>query len=88
MRELLVQNFMKKYNQRLDPSQSTAGVQVQISKIISNQVENFMEREKNAMNQKTLRKLEKDIEAIVLADHRIAQFLNSTSRNQRRDLSL
>jgi len=41
---------MKKYNQRLDPAQSTASVQVQISKIISQEVESFMEREKNAMN--------------------------------------
>ena len=48
-----------------------------------------MEREKNAMNQKTLRKLEKDIETIVLNDARISPFLNNnTSRNQRRDLSL
>lgn len=88
MRELLVQNFMKKYNQWLDPSHSTANVQVQISKIISYEVESFMEREKNAMNQKTLRKLEKDIETIVLSDARISPFLNNTSRNQRRDLSL
>jgi predicted DNA-binding protein (UPF0278 family) len=55
MRELLVQNFMKKFNQRLDPGQTTANVQVYISKIISQEVESFMEREKNAMNQKTLR---------------------------------
>jgi hypothetical protein len=47
-----------------------------------------MEREKNAMNQKTLRKLENDIEKIVLSDARISPFLNNTSRNQRRDLSL
>ena len=66
MRELLVQNFMKKYNQWLDPSHSTANVQVQISKIISSEVESFMERERNAMNQKTLRALEKDIETMVL----------------------
>ena len=36
-----------------------------------------MEREKNAMNQKNLRQLEKDIEALVAADSRIAPFLNS-----------
>jgi hypothetical protein len=28
MRELLVQNFLKKYSQRLDPAQTTATVQV------------------------------------------------------------
>jgi hypothetical protein len=61
---------------------------VQISKIISSEVESFMERERNAMNQKTLRALEKDIETMVLSDARISPFLINTSRNQRRDLSL
>ncbi len=62
---------MKKYNQRLDPAQTTATIQVQISKIISQEVEQFIEREKNAMNQKTLRALEKEIEAIIAADAKI-----------------
>lgn len=35
MRELLVQNFLKKYNHKLDPSQTNASISVLIAKIIS-----------------------------------------------------
>ena len=46
-----------------------------------------MEREKSAMNQKSLKNLEKDIDAILAADPRIANYLKTT-RNMRRDMSL
>ena len=46
-----------------------------------------MEREKNAMNQKTLKQLEKEIETIIASDSRISPFLNNISRNLVRDMS-
>ena len=50
MKDLLVQNFLKRYTSRLDPGQSTAANSIIIAKIIANEVEGFMERERNAMN--------------------------------------
>ena len=51
MRDLLVQNFMKKYTAKLDMhATTTSHVSVIIAKIISQEVEQFMEKEKHAMN--------------------------------------
>jgi hypothetical protein len=50
MKDLLVQNFLKRYTSRLDPGQSTAANSIIIAKIIANEVEGFMGRERNAMN--------------------------------------
>ena len=55
MKELLVQNFLKKYTQRLDPSSSTAVNSALIARIIANEVDMFMDREKSAMSQKSLK---------------------------------
>lgn len=61
-----MQNFMKKYTAKLDmQATTTSQVSVVIAKIISQEVELFMEREKHAMNQKSLKKLEKDIDVML-----------------------
>lgn len=63
MKELLVQNYLKKYMNRIEPSTAN---NVLIARVISTEVENFMERERGqAMNQKALRELEKDIEGML-----------------------
>ncbi len=56
MKDLLIQNFVKKYTQKLDMQATvTSQVSVLIAKVISQEVETFMEKEKDAMNQKSLR---------------------------------
>lgn len=45
MKELLVQNYLKKYMNRMEPS-ATAANNVLIARVISNEVELFMERER------------------------------------------
>jgi hypothetical protein len=88
MKDLLIQNFVKKYTQKLDMQATvTSSVSVLIAKVISQEVETFMEREKDAMNQKSLRQLEKDIENILAMDPRVGPFLKPT-RNGKRDMSL
>ena len=88
MRDLLIQNFMKKYTQKLDMhSTMTSQISVLIAKIVSHEVEKFMEREKSAMNQKSLKNLEKDIETMLISDPRIGNMIKTT-RNQRREMSL
>jgi hypothetical protein len=60
MKELLIQNFLKKYMNRVE---QTAGNNGLVARIIANEVELFMDRERGQqMNQKALRQLEKDIE--------------------------
>ena len=54
MKDLLVQNFLKRYTQRLD-SNSNAANSVLIARIIANEVDLFMDREKSALNHKSLR---------------------------------
>lgn len=55
MKDLLVQNFLKKYMQRMDQA-ATANNSALVARIISNEVDLFMDRERgNGMNQKALR---------------------------------
>ena len=79
MRDLFVQNFLKKYMQRMDQQAATAASNsALVARIISNEVELFMDREKgNGMNQKALRQLEKDIEQILYDDPRVGPLLGN-----------
>jgi hypothetical protein len=68
MKELLIQNFLKKYMNRMDPL-ATAGNNGLIARVVANEVEIFMDREKGqGLNQKSLRALEKSIETILKQD--------------------
>lgn len=78
MKELLVQNYLKKYMNRVEPSTAN---NVLIARVISSEVDAFIEREKGGqgMNQKALRELEKDIEARLKQDSRL-QILDIPTR--------
>ncbi len=68
MKELLVQNFLKKYMNRIEPS-AAAGNNGLIARIVANEVDLFMEKERGqSMNQKALKVLEKDIEIMIRSD--------------------
>lgn len=43
MKDLLVQNFLKKYMQKLDHNQTTATNSALIARIIASEVDQFME---------------------------------------------
>ena len=59
-----------------------------IAKMIANEVDLFMDREKTVMNHKSLRQLEKDIEGILTSDPRIGPLLHQADRTlDRRDRS-
>jgi len=72
MKELLVQNYLKRYMNRIEPGTAN---NVLIARVISIEVENFMERERGqGMNQKALKELEKEIESKLKQDPRLQLF--------------
>jgi hypothetical protein len=58
-----------------------------IAKIISNEVDIFMDREKSDINQKNLKQLEKEIDIILQEDPRVGHLLLPIRRNENRDHS-
>lgn len=84
MKELLVQNFLRRYMQKVDTA--SAANSALMSRIIANEVDLFMERERtgSALDQRALRQLEKDIERILNEDPRIGPQLVSPQRKGER----
>eukprot|EP00347_Sterkiella_histriomuscorum_P005983 403354521 len=85
LKDLLVQNFMKKYSQKLTSNnKSAAQTSIIITNIIGNQIENFLDKEQ--LTQKNLKQFEKDLEGILERDPRINSLLDPVyqdSKNNR-----
>ena len=75
LKELLVQNFLKKYSQRLEASANTAAMQMLISQITAQEIEKFLERQQ--LSQKNLAQFEKDLQKIMESDPRLASAIKS-----------
>ena len=93
MKELLVQNFLKRYMQRFEaPSAANSAL---MARIIANEIDLFLdgERSTQGLDQKALRKLEKDIEVILQEDPRLGSQMiplekkTKLHKTERRDYS-
>ena len=70
MRDLLCQNFLKRFNRKLKPSAQTTQSSLLIAKIVGNEIDIFLSN--STLNQKNLKEFEKHLDTILENDPRVS----------------
>ena len=78
LKELLIQNFLKRYSLRLQPEANTPANSVMIARLVSAEIEQLMAKEQ--LTQKGLRGVDREVERILQGDEKIGPYLLKEGR--------